>query len=40
VRTSCVPHQLEPLGTKLQAEVLITDQKKAGAKQASAADAR
>jgi hypothetical protein len=40
VRTSCVPHQLEPLGTKLQAEVLITDQKKAGAKQASAAEAR
>jgi hypothetical protein len=40
VRTSCVPHQLEPLGTKLQAEVLITDQKKAGAKEASAADAR
>ena len=40
VRTSCVPHQLEPLGTKLQAEVLVTDQKKAAAKQASAADAR
>ena len=39
VHTSCVPHQLEPLGTKLQAEVLITDQKKAGAKQASAAEA-
>jgi hypothetical protein len=39
-RTSCVPHQLEPLGTKLQAEVLITDQKKPGAKQASAAEAR
>jgi hypothetical protein len=40
LRASCVPHQLEPLGTKLQAEVLITDQKKAGAKQASAAEAR
>ena len=40
VRASCVPHQLEPLGTKLQAEVLVTDQKKAAAKQASAADAR
>lgn len=39
-RTSCVPHQLEPLDTKLQAEVLVTDQKKAPAKQASAADAR
>ena len=36
--TSCVPHQLEPLGTKLQAEVLITDQK--APKQASAGDAR
>jgi hypothetical protein len=40
VRASCVPHQLEPLGTKLQAEVLVTDQKKGAAKQASAADAR
>lgn len=40
VRTSCVPHQLEPLGTKLQAEVLITDQKKPAPKQASAAEAR
>jgi hypothetical protein len=39
-RTSCVPHQLEPLGTELQAEVLVTDQKKAPAKQASAAEAR
>jgi len=39
-RTSCVPHQLEPLGTKLQAEVLITDQKKPAPKQASAAEAR
>jgi hypothetical protein len=40
VRTTCVPHQLSPLGTKLQAEVLITDQKKGAEKQASAADAR
>jgi|HubBroStandDraft_5_1064220.scaffolds.fasta_scaffold04878_5 hypothetical protein len=40
LRATCVPHQLEPLGTKLQAEVLITDQKKDVAKQASAADAR
>jgi hypothetical protein len=40
VHTSCVPHQLEPLGTKLQAEVLITDQKKAGPKEASAAETR
>jgi hypothetical protein len=40
VHTSCVPHQLEPLGTKLQAEVLITDQKKPAPKQASAAEAR
>jgi hypothetical protein len=39
-RTTCVPHQLEPLGTKLQAEVLVTDQKKAPAKEASAAEAR
>jgi hypothetical protein len=28
VKTACVPHQLEPLGTRLQAEVLVTDQKK------------
>ena len=28
LRASCVPHQLEPLGTSLQAEVLVTDQKK------------
>lgn len=28
VKADCVPHQLEPLGTKLQAEVLVTDQKK------------
>jgi hypothetical protein len=39
-RASCVPHQLEPLGTKLQAEVLVTDQKKGADKQASAAEAR
>jgi hypothetical protein len=37
LHATCVPHQLEPLGTKLQAEVLITDQKTV--KQASAADA-
>jgi hypothetical protein len=40
LHASCVPHQLEPLGTKLQAEVLVTDQKKAPVKQASAAEAR
>jgi hypothetical protein len=40
LHATCVPHQLEPLGTNLQAEVLVTDQKKASAKQASAADAR
>ncbi len=40
VRASCVPHQLEPLGTNLKAEVLVTDQKKGAAKQASAAEAR
>jgi hypothetical protein len=28
VKAACVPHQLEPLGTKLQAEVLVTDQAK------------
>jgi hypothetical protein len=28
VKTTCVPHQLDPLGTRLQAEVLVTDQKK------------
>ena len=28
LHASCVPHQLEPLGTSLQAEVLVTDQKK------------
>jgi hypothetical protein len=40
LHASCVPHELEPLGTNLQAEVLVTDQKKAANKQASAADAR
>jgi hypothetical protein len=40
LHAGCVPHQLEPLGTSLQAEVLVTDQKKAPNKQASAADAR
>jgi hypothetical protein len=40
LRASCVPHQLDPLGTKLQAEVLITDQKKPAPKEASAAEAR
>jgi hypothetical protein len=28
VKTTCVPHQLDPLGTRLQAEVLVTDQSK------------
>lgn len=37
LHATCVPHQLEPLGTKLQAEVLVTDQK--AVKQASVADA-
>jgi hypothetical protein len=40
LKASCVPHQLEPLGTSLQAEVLVTDQKKTPGKQASAAEAR
>lgn len=40
LHATCVPHQLEPIGTSLQAEVLVTDQKKAAGKQASAADAR
>ena len=40
VRATCVPHQLTPLGTKLQAEVLVTDQRKGAAKQASAAEDR
>jgi hypothetical protein len=35
VKTTCVPHQLEPLGTNLQAEVLVTDQS-----QKKVADAR
>ena len=34
---NCVPHQLEPLGTKLQAEVLVTNQKE---RQASSAEVR
>jgi hypothetical protein len=29
LNASCVPHQLDPIGTSLQAEVLVTDQKKA-----------
>ncbi len=40
LQASCVPHQLSPVGTRLQAEVLITDQKKDATKQASAADQR
>lgn len=40
LQASCVPHQLSPLGTKLQADVLIADQKKDTTKQASAADER
>ena len=31
LHAACVPHQLEPIGTSLQAEVLVTDQKKAPA---------
>lgn len=34
---NCVPHQLEPLGTKLQADVLVSNQKE---RQASSAEAR
>lgn len=34
---TCVPHQLSPLGTKLQADVLITNQKE---RQASTAETR
>jgi hypothetical protein len=34
---SCVPHQLSPLGTKLQADVLVTNQKE---RQASSVDTR
>jgi hypothetical protein len=37
LNASCVPHQLSPLGTKLQAEVLVTDQKQ---RQASTAEPR
>ncbi len=40
LHASCVPHQLEPVGTQLQADVLITDQKKDATKQASAAEER
>lgn len=32
LHAGCVPHQLEPLGTALKAEVLFTDQKKAPAR--------
>jgi hypothetical protein len=34
---TCVPHQLSPLGTKLQADVLVTNQKE---RQASSAETR
>jgi hypothetical protein len=40
LHASCVPHQLEPVGTKLQAEVLVTDQKKNATQEASAAERR
>jgi len=41
LRTSCVPHQLEPpAGTKLQVDVLKTNQKKDAPKEASAAEER
>jgi hypothetical protein len=40
LHASCVPHELSPVGTKLQAEVLITDQKKPVNRAASAAEAR
>jgi hypothetical protein len=36
LKATCVPHQLEPLGTQLQTDVLITDQKKE--RQASSAE--
>ena len=39
-RATCVPHQLDPLGIHLQADVLTTDQKKNAAKEASAAESR
>lgn len=37
LNATCVPHQLSPIGTKLQAEVLVTDQKQ---RQASTAEPR
>lgn len=37
LKANCVPHQLEPLGTQLQADVLITNPKE---RQASAAESR
>jgi hypothetical protein len=41
LQATCVPHQLQASGTRLQVEVLITDQKKKVAdRQASAAEAR
>lgn len=40
LQATCIPHQLQASGTRLLVEVLITDQKKASNKQASAADAR
>jgi hypothetical protein len=40
LHADCVPHQLEPIGTKLQAQVLVTDQKKGANKQAAAAENR
>jgi len=40
LQTRCVPHQAQPGGTQLQTEVLVTDQKKAVTKQASAAEER
>jgi hypothetical protein len=36
LKATCVPHQLEPLGTQLTADVLVTDQKKE--RQASSAE--
>ena len=39
LKSTCVPHQLSAGGASLEAEVLVTDQKKP-AKQASAADAQ
>jgi len=40
LHATCVPHQLSPIGTQLLTEVLVTDQKKSGTREASAADAR